>query len=129
MKNTAKQLTKQQIIKETAQTYNIHKRAESGRGGCTYLNLKTLNKCAVGRCIKPEKIVVKAIAEHEASVYSLNWDFPIEEILEERYKGHELDFWNDLQLFHDEKTFWGESGVSKEGRIRKNLLLKRWGNK
>jgi hypothetical protein len=117
--------TKVEIIEETADFYNTTNRGMLGRYTCIYLSEITGNKCAVGRCMTDEGL--KDYGNVGGDVGELNYTAKgLDSILKDEYKGHDVDFWKDLQRFHDEYNYWNETGLSEMGKIRKNSLIKKY---
>jgi hypothetical protein len=111
-------MTELEIIEETVQYYNedVSRRAYL-HGMCTYYN-EHRNMCAVGRClIDPEGFQKRATATDFGSIAILVNDFSInlEESLKDEYKGHSLEFWEDLQSLHDYSNHWDSNGITEEG--------------
>ena len=113
-------MTKQEIIKETAEFYNLGNRGKNGGDThmCQYLSSEG-NMCAVGRCIIPEKLEDFVEVYNSLRVISIS---DLEFYLQPQYRGHSLAFWNDLQHFHDHPTNWTEEGLSEHG-IQGRVLL------
>jgi hypothetical protein len=134
-----------EIVEETRQYYTEDpSRRGIGNGGdferCLYIAPETGNKCAVGRCMRPE--VLERIAgasklddlvsrkEHadycgaDASCIAKRYvnhteyaqqDYvPLDTVLREEYRGHPMDFWLALQMWHDSAMVWGPGGLNEE---------------
>lgn len=109
-------LTKLEIINETVEYYLEHERAtfddENGQQ-CRYY-LETDNGyavCAVGRCFEnPEEFenVLGAVDTFD-EVHGL------ENNLQPKYRGHDLEFWNELQNLHDQDSHWCADGLTPRG--------------
>lgn len=101
------QLTKQQILEETYNYYteDVNRRA-NGPSGCLYTYIfedGTKTHCAVGRCLKPEfqeKDLDSTLFTDPSDTSCMSLK-DLESLLQDKYKGHELRFWRDLQYFHD----------------------------
>lgn len=131
-------MTKREIIEETARFYSedTGRRAFNDRDACLY-QADDGRQCAVGRCLLPEE--AEKLLGWEGAVHSLamrlkenkgeNGEYSLDPILEEKYRGHELDFWAELQAFHDDEFHWNEGdGLSHQGVIRLLHLLDYWGD-
>lgn len=91
----------------------------------------TVLNCAVGTCLTRKNIAF-AMENNIGEV----WDFglhkfdgfvnTLEENLKKRYKNHSIDFWSDLQNFHDNDKYFTETGISILGQGRLNELKKRY---
>ena len=120
--------TKAEIIEETANYYNLTNRGYDAEFGCLYVTREG-NKCAVGRCLN--QLGENLAIDIEGSVYTfIEWlkgtDKNFEDLLLEQYKGHKVEFWSDLQKFHDEKFNFNETGLSIWGIREKDNLLNKW---
>jgi len=120
-------MTKQAIIEETAAFYNSGNRGQTSIG-YIYVN-KYGNKCGVGRCMTDDGIAVFGgfgddVIELEKKVkdsYS-----GLDDILKEEYRGHSVDFWADIQGFHDNSENWDKEGISFRGLASKAFLLEKY---
>ncbi len=106
---TLVRLTKQQIIKETAEFYGkdpVGRRASTTGNSCRYYMEPSPKHpeprmCALGRCL------INAVmhANTAASAPTLNQCYTdgkgLDSILKEEYRGHSVRFWNRLQSWHD----------------------------
>ena len=109
-------MTKVEIIKETAAYYNINNIAIDEEGSCVYLTSDN-KMCAVGRCLEsfPQQ-------NSEYNAIDLLKDYG-QSLFKEEYKGHEAEFWESLQTFHDNINNFTKEGLSKLGEKHiKNLL-------
>lgn len=132
--------TKIEIIEETAAFYNLNNRGMSNDGGCIYLNADTGNKCALGRCMTDEGLAkwgnYSEGAEYLAPTLIIRMQGDhgytksnsLDSILKEEYQGHDLDFWNDIQAFHDNSGYWNEEGLSSFGKRVKAELIQTYTN-
>lgn len=125
------QKTKREIIDETSK-YTFATRAEK-YGGCYYLHEATGNKCGVGRCmIDPKEnwygriSEIHSIAKHGAIRISLLENGSIEHLLQPEYRGHDVNFWGDLQVWHDNRHFWTADGMSEAGKEKRQELVDKW---
>jgi hypothetical protein len=125
------QLTKQQILEETYNYYTEDvKRRAVGPRGCLYtyiLDNGTKKHCAVGRCFKPEfqeKDLDSTLFTDPSNTSCMSLK-DLESLLQDKYKGHELRFWRDLQFFHDTNGYW-DSSLTDIGQIYYDSLVKKW---
>ncbi len=124
-------MTKAEILEETTNFYNSTNRAMKD-GACVYLDDEG-NKCAVGRCILPEKLSWAMSLEETTDVESLELSIiedggkSLDDILKPEYCGHEFDFWDNLQQFHDTNEFWNENGLTDEGENAYDELTEKYG--
>jgi len=81
---------------------------------CLYLS-KDGSKCAVGMFIKDEYINDENWVEthNEEGAYCLLDSS--DEILVEKYRGLGVEFWNSMQILHDEESYWDEKGLTTRG--------------
>lgn len=112
--------TKAQIIDETIAHIAEFGRGVDAEGLCTYLDVDTGKMCAVGRCmIDPSGIDVSS------NVHALGG--MLEGRLKPEYRGHDLEFWYELQLFHDSPSNWNpDNSLSESGRAARDVLRRQW---
>jgi len=105
-----------------ALTYN-----EDGKQkGCAYLTLEG-NKCAVGKClIEDENADYWDSEEDVFFLVPLALDMSLDDILKEEYRGHDIRFWSDLQIMHDDSQRWARDGLSDYGVERLNGLKSKY---
>jgi len=135
-------LTKEQIIKETAEFYNIGLLAitSKGKSTCVYLSPENGNMCAVGRCLLPEKLgefspavlgddltAINSLFEDENEGRFYNQD--LDNYLQEQYRGHSVTFWADVQALHDYVNYWTKDGLSNGGKVEVARLIAKWEGK
>ena len=123
-------MTKAEIIEETANYYNLTNRGfDPHKKVCEYLDNKG-RSCAVGRCLTGQALHVAK--NYEGGVDGLadylkcKLGITFDEVFKEQYKGHELKFWDSLQLFHDTRHNFKETGLSTIGQKEKQQLLNKW---
>lgn len=123
-------MTKIEIIQETAAYYG----EDPSRRGlfldsnsvgdpltkCAYIT-KDGKMCAVGRCL-----IDPGVISYDTSIYSALNDKELEqEDFKEPYRGHDADFWTDVQDLHDSALNWDGTGLTKKGKdILEYLLTK-----
>ena len=119
-------LSKLEILLETVDFYSSD---TSRRGitstGCMY-NGENGTHCAFGRCMLPKyQKQGEKLKYNEASVIQFlsKTNKKIDDVLQEKYQGHELHFWNSIQIFHDSKENWDKSGVTFEGELAINRII------
>lgn len=90
-------MTKQEIIEETVEYYKNNPFGYNlNTGKCVYRGPEG-QMCAVGRClVHPELYGNEDISAHSLLVHNTD------NSLKEEYQGHQPEFWNRLQSFHDE---------------------------
>ncbi len=118
--------TKTQIINETAKFYgkDTSQRASDGNH-CLYL-MSDGRKCAVGRCmVKPIKTFMGTVKDIHDTQGWRQVKFS-NKLLKLQYRGHSVNFWMDLQKFHDDEHNWFAKGLSQEGKKYKQKLLTKW---
>lgn len=123
-----KALTKVEIIEETAAFYNLGNRGYNsntghGEGFCVYRTSDN-RRCGVGRCLT-EKGLISFVKNGVASIKYEPRSL-LENNLKEEYKGHEVDFWSDIQSFHDTHLHWNQEGISEKGIAFKKCLIERY---
>lgn len=119
------QKTRKQIIDETVEFYSEdpRRRAVDEHNACVYLT-EDGRKCAVGRCLEEDAPTL----DHEGSISALTLRrmFQDEEFRPE-YRGHPLDFWQDIQNLHDQNDNWETSGgLSESGKLELRNLYETW---
>ena len=132
--------TKTEILHETRAAY-------SQRGSraieptkysstCKYLTPDG-KKCAIGRVLATHKPEMEGCALSPPSgIYltwhmgNLEWD---DDFLLPDYRGHDPQFWHELQIWHDTNEHFNEKDenapyISVQGEKEFQTLLKRWGS-
>jgi hypothetical protein len=127
-----KQKTKKEILEEAFQYYaaDPSRRATNAEGSCRYL-MEDGRKCAVGHClIEGKKICFGGMQKDPifAEIQANQIDNLDSHLLPE-YRGHSVDFWQELQYWHDNCLNFTETGLSEEGQHRANNLLERFADK
>ena len=114
-------MTKVEILDMVANHYNSNNRAFKG-GGCYY---KTTDgrMCAVGMCMNDESIARWGHFLGNVLELSRKIEGDIDEVFKDEFKGHDIDFWTDMQMLHDDAAYWDEEGLSWRG-IEKYKALK-----
>ena len=99
--------SKYEIIDETVEYYENHPRAISSTGRCQYVTADG-EVCAVGRCVENPVFLEQEFAIVE-SIPNLDNE------LREDYRGHDMEFWSDLQQLHDNDNYWDHRRLSNIG--------------
>lgn len=131
-------LTKAEIIKETADYYgsnpNLRGYSTTLKECIYYSKAQPENKCAVGRCIKEDMLplldgVISTVFTLEETLNRKVSDLYIEfeNFLKPEYQGHSLEFWDELQSFHDLGENWDEHGLTPKGQGWIEYLINNWG--
>ena len=129
-------MTKKEIVEETLAYYEkdperraIHPETKE----CMY-NLKDkgilgewngkYKHCAVGRCLDKkykmegealpgnsgvDSVDVTVLANKISDAYSIKTEIKFDDLLDPKYKGHEIGFWKELQQLHDRENLWVDS--------------------
>lgn len=111
-------MTKAEIINETVEFYSadVNRRAITNRT-CHY-SIKILDdeerNCSVGRCMTPEAL--SEYGNQIMSVYALNKESSLDDLLQFKYQGYHVSFWRDLQLLHDRELNWEQNGLTETGK-------------
>lgn len=112
----------EEILLETINFYNLSNRGYDKEGdGCVYLS-ESGHKCAVGRCMNEETLARKDLSEMCVAFFEDDHG-SIDHIFQDRYKGCSFGFWDYLQLLHDNKSNWNETGLSDMGKKKVNLFF------
>lgn len=113
------------IINETANYYNLNPKMRAYNeklDRCEYQTSDGRN-CALGRCmIDPNEVSNVGPRNLAKECEGEGFD----ELLKPEYHGHSIDFWDDLQNFHDNQENWTTDGMSAQGQSRLRLLHDRW---
>ena len=126
MKTPTKSKTKLQIIDETVEFYSKNQRCQKD-GLCVYWK-GPKSQCAVGRALL-----------HPKKYKDINGDFlefvdetgeNNQNIFKPEYRGHEAEFWNDLQFIHDTDLLWEDDSspsiLSKDGKCEVKKLKEKY---
>lgn len=122
-------LTKIEIINETISYYSedVNRRGLSKTGNCVYLS-EDGTMCAVGRCLKePEKF--RNLEEEINILLREGKTHNINDLLKEKYTGHNQLFWEDLQMLHDNNYYWNSDGLTNGGKSKTEELLEKYADK
>lgn len=114
-------MTKLEILEETLEYYSKHNRGLSADMNCVYINLKG-DMCAVGRCLKNPTIIKQG-----SIVENFNKSEDLDKYLKDVYKGHDLIFWQKLQVFHDFWDNWDNNVLTEKGLEMFNKLKVKYG--
>jgi hypothetical protein len=110
-------LTKLEIIEETIKHYSKRKRAQHD-DTCMYYYRGAM--CAVGRCMinprEAERVYGGGTIDMLLSrLVRTNPDITVDDLLLEQYRGHEIEFWEQLQSLHDLSEYWDNKKLSEDG--------------
>ena len=118
--------SKIEIIDETIKHIKNNGRAtiEDDPDSCMYFT-ENGNKCAVGRClINPENVQKKYYGASIENIFPDGNFNLLDELFKSEYRGHEIEFWRNLQLLHDIKENWDENNnLSNFGLKHYNNLI------
>ena len=108
--------TKAEILELVASTYNLNNRSKKMNiNECFYS--KDGRTCAFGMlCVDPSELVEGKKAHW--NINNLGMD-----IIKPEFRGHENDFYDEIQTLHDGDEFWNENGLSASGERRKDEIL------
>lgn len=125
-KDKAIALSKLDILLETVDFYSADTSRRSYKNGyCTY-NGDNGTHCAFGRCMLPKyqeqgsnlkyngTNVLEFLRENKKKLDS---------VLQEKYRGHDVNFWSLIQRLHDSKENWDDSGITFEGELAVNRII------
>ncbi len=121
-------MTKLEILNETVAFYSadVTRRSVIIGGDCAY-NGDNGTHCAVGRCLLPKYHEMgDKLPENHWTINALvieNECQSLDEMLQEQYRGHEVEFWRHLQILHDTVECWDASGITTFGELRTNDIL------
>lgn len=120
--------TKLEIIDETAQAYaDPSNRGYDKRiGNCTYIN-SAGKKCAIGRvAIDPYSFPAGTLNRHVGGIWKIDYLIFTDDLLQEEYRGHDPEFWQDLQEWHDCEGHFDTYTISPGGDEELNRLREKW---
>jgi len=126
-------LTKHQIIDETVDYYNNNPRSirtdYEGASSCYYYHPDNNIQCAFSRCTK-EEFKDKLIEQNESTVTNAlsNLMLELDSILQDKYKGHDISFWEHIQRIHDKDSYWTNSKLNSSGIAFVNELKEKYKN-
>lgn len=128
----APQKTKKEILEEAFEYYaaDPSRRATHADGSCRYL-MEDGRKCAVGRClIEGKKICYGGLQKDPIfAETAANQIDDIDSHLLPEYRGHDVDFWQELQYWHDSCLNFTETGLSETGGYNTQFLLGKYADK
>ena len=107
------------------------------------------NMCALGRCMIDPPLnflgdLYQLVEESDAFKKGLNeflnknpnitdeeqdiFEFELknnlfQSLLKPEYRGHPMDFWNQLQALHDREEYWAEKGLSDRGIAQRDYII------
>lgn len=119
-------MTKHEIIDEIAGLYNSGNRSvhlvdgTNEESGCLYAG-EGEKICAFAYMVKPERRV-DLVEWTGASSYITN----DHDILQEKYRGHAPEFYDQIQGLHDIINNWNETGLSSIGKLAVERLKEVW---
>lgn len=118
-------MTKSEIIQEAAHYYmdDVNRRAVSPTA-CMYFYQGKM--CAVGRCLADPEDFQNKVGTCSVDNLYYDKDIVLDEHLKEEYKGHDNEFWKELQHFHDNTSNWLHDGLSVRGEVTLNELLDKY---
>ena len=127
------QMTKLEIIDElivNGYAKNPKTRGQNpSKTNCIYHNLETGNRCAIGKCITEE--CIDEVGRFEGSVTTLEgyvlsqYNKTLDDIMIEKYRGHDSGFWALVQIYHDSDLNFNEDGLTIKGESRLERLKER----
>lgn len=126
------QKTRSEIMAETFAAYeNPENRGLSPMGQCQYLTVDG-KMCAVGRCmINPGNKDYVNKYNHDLN-HTNTFTIAFEDIenrcqhLKEEYRGHSVEFWTDLQRWHDCEDNFQDNEISQRGLNDIEKLKSKW---
>jgi len=116
------------LLKDTIAYYSADttKRCMINTSTCRYLG-ESLDKphsdgCAVGRLLTPElRLQFDRMFPDKTVHYK-----PLFNLLPQEVQAYGVDFLGDLQNLHDFSSYWDENGLSKDGLIRKDVIMSKY---
>lgn len=124
-----KQKTKTEILKEAFEYYaaDPSRRAINAEGSCRYL-MKDGRKCAVGRCLIEGKKICYGSFQKDPIFAEIqaNQIANLDSHLLPEYRGHSVDFWQELQYWHDCCSNFIGTSLSAKGQHDAEFLLEKY---
>ena len=125
-------MTTNEILEKVAATYTLQTRSLklNSDTSCLYVGLEG-RRCGVALFCKQDDVTLGRLTEmdRDCSPGVSDFDFSkwkLDDLLEEEAKGHELEFWSDVQYFHDEKRNWNEDGLTERGKEFLQEMKTKW---
>lgn len=122
-----KTLTKLEIIQETVDYYSVDpvaRRSKNDQNKCVYLS-DTGQVCAFSRVmLKKQRDLIVKEGYQEATARKISEHKGLDRLLKIRYRGHDINFWADIQYLHDHNKFWCSDGLTDYGKERVRILMK-----
>lgn len=124
-----KQKTKLEILQETFDTYQKTGDRCFNDEGCVYTDSNNPKKhCAAGRCMNDDFLQKLFILNQNknTSINTILSNYKEEKIFKPEYIGHDILFWKDVQLFHDDYDNFQYHGLSEKGINKKKELIEKY---
>ena len=88
-------------------------------------------KCAVGRCLIEGKKICFGGMQKDPIFAEIEVDQidNLDSHLLPEYRGHSVDFWQELQYWHDADYNFTETGLSEMGKQQAEFLLTNYADK
>jgi hypothetical protein len=83
--------------------------------------------CAVGKCMN-SNLSLESKMNLNVLVKNLPYNNTIDDLLKDQYKGHPIEFWQDVQELHDGfyLDYWDNSGITDLGMQRLQELKEKY---
>jgi hypothetical protein len=130
-------LTKLEIIDETVKFYSKDTTRRSKKGGVCLYNSGDGRYCAVGRYLTTKvknEILVQDCNDSDLeglvcfltkTTYKYMMS-SLQKILKPSVRGHNPQFWVELQWLHDTSEYWCETGLTQLGELEVKKLKTKW---
>jgi len=122
--NDMEKLTYRQVIEITKERYSNNPKLRSidmdGRT-CMYHH-ENGNKCGVGHFIKEDTNISLYNSDAINMILLSEDDFKYYMVDNVQHL-QDINFWDDLQFFHDTDIFWDENGITPRGTTYYNNLI------
>lgn len=115
------QVSKLEILTNLVSFYSedpYNRRCQDDAGNAVY-NGRNGKHCAIGQCLldeyrnKGRGLHGNSGTFDELMAYQNQTN--LDEMLDEEYRGHEIEFWEQVQHLHDRDFHWTETGLSEDG--------------
>jgi hypothetical protein len=120
--------TKIEIIEEAANYYNSTKRSVNVFGECVYIGLSG-KRCAFSRCCNEDSNGYLESVDKKVDKFTYKGVGSLEDfdsLLKDEYRGHSIEFWESIQMFHDSSCNWDKNGLTEYGNQELERLKRAW---
>ena len=125
MKLTLKQqrLVMSDLVIDTVKFYDKSPTTRRSKHGdeCMYSGAGNTS-CAVGKCLLDSVDKAKLDVGSDTSVSGVDDVYGLDNLLKKKYRGLNIDFWEDLQDLHDDSYYWTMDSISGDGLVKIDII-------